>query len=419
MIRHDCKQPIFRGPHIPPDNAIVINSINDFVVQDETSIFLEDFKTYIPGADIITDKHFIVGTHVTIFGTGPSPGPIWRYTGTGAMFRGVEFEGFTISYFSLGCENGEYFNMTTTPSVPSGFSINFMGFYAPDDTSRNAVKFGTFHNVGVIAIRNMGLNRVGLGIDDGITISGTTIALIMESMSLVSLSPTFTGLDLGTSTFVGIITGSDARFIGIAPGSVGISGLPDNGNLIPGVQATFNSFSFAGAITPLVGVTELDSQWEFKNCVPVPDSTKAAFAYMTADQVVTIADIGVFVPVAGGNWVGTVENRFTCDVDGILTYVGQLPAEFAIDTGANVSKAGGGTDRVCSRINIDTGAGFLAVPPERNEDCTKNKDPTSINSKDLLVLNPGHRIQMWVANMDTLNAVTVGANAKMRVINGF
>ena len=46
------------------ENEIIINSLADFAIQDETTITLEDGKTYIRGSGLSTSKRFIVGKNV-------------------------------------------------------------------------------------------------------------------------------------------------------------------------------------------------------------------------------------------------------------------------------------------------------------------------------------------------------------------
>ncbi len=395
----------------PPANEVVINSLSDFAVQDGTTITLEDNKTYVPGAPLVTSKRFIVGKNVAIFGSGEV---IWEYTGTGAMFTGVDVELFNISNFSVKCTGAEIFNLTDTTPV-SLFSASSLIAISDGAFTKTVDKFGTFNN-----IRSMFLNTVGVNCDSGITITGATLSFLgLRSVSLGSFSATFVGLDLGSTIVTSFFDIAIFAFIGFTPGSIGISGLTNSGNVSVGLQANLNNCNFIGAITPLVGLAPSDLRIQFRNSSPIPDSTIDFFSSMTASETVAIGSIGEFVPIAGGNWATTKSSRWSVDTDGVATYLFPTDTDIQVTANASLTKVGGSSNNIAIRINVDTGSGFPVPPPVRTQATTDSSNATNVTSADIVTISEGDRVRIEVANMDATNDVVVSANARFMSINGF
>lgn len=396
----------------PPANEIVINSLSDFAVQSETTITLEDNKNYIPGASIVTSKRFIVGNNVSIFGAGPNSAR-WEYTGTGSMFTGVDVVLFNMSNFAVKCLNAQIFDFTDTTPLTL---FNIFNFTVNDDGAftKTAEKFGTFNNIGFLV-----LTTVGVSSTQGITLTGGFQFLSFVNVTIGSFDASFIGLDLGASVVSSFFNISAFALFGLDPGSVGISGLTNSGNIGSGIQAGFENCTFNGNITPLVGITSSDLRIQFRNCHPIPDSTIDFFSSMTVMETVVISSIGIFVPISGGNWDTTKSSRWSVDIDGVATYIYPRDTDIQMTANASLTKVGGGSNKIAMRINVDTGSGFPVPPPIRTEAVTDSTNATNLTSADIVTISEGHKVRIEVANLDSTSDVVVSANARFMSINGF
>lgn len=413
-----------RGPYVPPASHLIINSLADFTIQDADTVTIPDGKKVIVGGSVdIGARRVIVGTSCSWDGGSSGNGNKLISSTTGDLFTGVDFAEFKITNVGLQApQANQLYNFSDTVPGTSTFIIDNFAIYAENQSAPSANKFGTFTDLDILNIGtgNALTSTSGLALDDGITIEGSLNVLTIDKVRLGSIaSTTYVGLDL-TDAIINSFAGIDDFInVGIAAGSVGIKGLADSGNLAETVHGSISSCAFVGAITPLSGIAHTDIQWEIDDSAPVENSTKDAFTYMAVDRVVPVATAGVFYPIAGGDWSEVVANRFETDVDGIMTYTGFTPTDVKIDGSASVAKDGGGSDVILVRINIDTGSGFPAVPPERTEDSTESANPTSVSPKDLYRISPGDRVQMWVANQDGTADILVKKSAKLIIVNGF
>ena len=277
-----------------PDNTIVINKLDDFAVQDDTTITLEDNYLYMFGnrEDLLSAKRFIVGENVTMTkGSLTAPGRL-VYTGAGSMFTGVDCKSFHVYNHSFACPNAEMFTFTDN-TVDTTFFIQNLRSTSGSNSELVAQKYGTFTNVFAIVIRigTVAASIEGgssLGVNDGITVTGDTSFISIIEQVLLSTSASFVGLD-----FEGV-TNLDTAFeianfvnIGTAPGSVGFKGAVNSQNLSAGILGTFRDCEFIGAITPLEGITSKDIRFNFQNCAPVSDSTVAARLKIEANTSIT------------------------------------------------------------------------------------------------------------------------------------
>lgn len=401
-----------------PRNWRVINSTGDFALQNDDTITLEEGITYICGAPIETGKRFIVSKNVAVVSFNSAANSLWRYTGTGTMFTGVNVESFAIDKVNAIAPAGQLFDFSDSTPKKSLFVMNTCALTESVSGELVANKFGTFTDLlGIFIIFSSATGRVSLGINDGITLGGTTLGLFsIDKLSFLSFSPTCKMLDLGSVVVDTAFEIRDFNQIGLTAGCVGISSdlVGDSGNVGTGILATISDCEFIGPIVPLVNITTKDTRYQFTNNAPLQDSSIDVFTYSTLQVIVAVGagNQGVFFPVDGA-WSEVSSNRFTVSSDGIATYTGSRSTNLKVDSLASVAKVGGGSDEISARINVDTGSGFPAVPDVRTESSTQSPSPTSVNPKDFLTINPGDRIQLWVANLSGTNSIIVAPYAKL------
>ena len=222
--------------------------------------------------------------------------------------------------------------------------------------------------------------------------------------NMLALGWTGNLLDLGTATFsiIDILVGS--RFISPVGATI-LSGLVNNGNLIAGGRGIIEGNLFNGTGTALSGITTLDTQYNFRGNIFADNTTQntlvVADAFITADETVTITTQGVYVPIAGGNWISDLEDRFTHDIDGVMTYIGLENIPVNIQAVTTLEKSGGGSDKICTKIAIN------GTVQDKTMGCTQNATPTSLTSVGIFTISTNDTIQTYVANMDSTSNIIV------------
>ena len=237
----------------------------------------------------------------------------------------------------------------------------------------------------------------------GFTWSGSAGSQINIS-DFLALGWAGTLLDLGTATFNLINIVANNRFISPV-GTTILSGLSGNGNfaLSTGRGAVEGNI-FNGLGTALAGIDPQDTQWTFAANSGISNSKEDADAYLST-QLVPIGSIGVFVPVAGALWTSDIDNRFTVDTAGIMTYDGLEGIDILVIATSTLEKSGGGSDLICSKLALDAGGGFAVI--DKTIGCTESTNPTQVTSQGLVALSTGDKIQLWVGNTDSTSDITV------------
>jgi len=400
-----------------PANQIVINSEADFSMQTASEIFLEDDKVYIPGASFVTEKRFTVGKNVVI--SGRNENILWEYTGILTMFTCLNVETFKMVNISLSAPNSNNMILAfDTPSL-SISSIVLENITGIAETPLVKIVSSFFAGVDISNLTVKNINFLdGLGISsEGIIIGGAEINSIIIEQADIQIEDLGKGFCLQTGLVVNDrLQVNGLSFFGESVAAIGIDGDASSANISPNILATFDNCQFnTPNITPLSGILETDIRYKFSNCFPIPDTTISFFSTMTSAETVAIVTIGVFVPVAGGNWTtASVENsKWSVDSDGIATFLSEIPTKVKIEANASLEKiGGGGTELLSMRINIDTGSGFPATPPVRSESTTQSGNTTDVTSNDLITLNENDRVRVEIANLDTTNDIAVSANAR-------
>ena len=398
-----------------PANQIIINSVGDFAVQDGTTITLEEGKTYIRGAGISTGKRFVVGKNVTIFSPGSSePNDVWEYTGTDNMFTGFDVEFFNAFNLAVQCPNAAqiFFFQDTSALNTSGVLLQFCIALSASPTSLAALKWGTFTNIFALIMKSCSIGP-STGIEDGITIDGTQLnVLLIDEVSFFTSNVSYVGLALKSTVITQTLkVNTFSNFAG-SGSAFGILALTNSDNIATGIVGSFTDCEFLGAITPLSGISVSDLRYEFFNCPPLENSSKAADTFLTAQETVTINTAATFVAIDGTNWSSDVDERFSVSTSGLLTYLSMVPTKSQISITATVSKGGGGADLLQLAIAIN------GTEVTKTIVGTQNADPTSLTSAGLFTLSENDTIQAFVANdSGTTNIIVDMSN--VIAINGF
>ena len=275
---------------------------------------------------------------------------------------------------------------------------------------RECTTVGNINNTNTISLRTVTLVTASVG---GMTFSGTGLFQINIS-NMLGFEWAGTLIDLGTATWdlINISTGN--RFI--SPGGTTIiSGAASSANLTTEGVGLVEGNIFNGDGTALSGITTEDLQWEFKGNLFVDKVTNNtrndADSFLTATETVTIGSATVYVAIGGTNWDSSIAERFTVSTAGLITYIGLSNLEIEIQATSTVEKVGGGADKICTKIAIDTGSGF--VVQDRTIGCTENATATGVLSMGFFEVNTGDKIQLFTANLDSTANIVVSESTML------
>lgn len=387
-----------------PNNIVVINSESDFPAPVAGVISLADNTTYYIGSTITTSNRFNVGNGVRITSNNPF-GPAIVYTGTGVMFSGTNVTVVFSNILLMSDTASEFFNFQTTTSDGDTIGLEVM-------TVMGSSKLGTFDNLRSLNITNIAC----FGLTDGITIEGTTNwqALSLFRLNYNTEETGFTGIDFTTSVQT---TAEIFNMVVIAgSGSVGISGLANNGNVAPNFIFTIESCEFGSLVTPLNGITVDDIRYIFSNNSNLRNSTVNANPYLTTATTVTITSPSTYEKINQSNWSSTNNSRLSVSADGDIANTLEIPIKIQVIGSITLEKVGGGSDLLTARLvyNDDPDDSQSVV----TELGTDNSNPTNIGLNGLFDLQPNDSVSIYVANQDgTANVVVNYANfTVLRVI---
>lgn len=378
------------------DNIVVVNSIDDFPEPISGVINLEDDKVYHIGAQIVTENRFQCGANNVFTSGNPFATPL-VYTGTGTMFTGTGVS-FALDRMVVVCPNAQAFDFTGIGAGET-FGLNIAAI-------AQCLKAGTFNNLRSVNITNSSF----FDCSDGITVQGTTNwdTLTINRMRVITSNASAIGIDLDNSvhkTFEIL----DFVLQGVS-GAVGISGLTNSGNIAAGFIGNVLRSEFPSPITPLVGIQPNDIRYNFAGNTNVPDSQNAGDLFLeNGPETITVSAASTFYEIGltsgGANWNGEVQDRFTFNTNGYITYNGERDIDATIIATATVEKAGGGSEVIEMRVATNWSAGQTGLSKSKSQ--TQNTSPTSITSIALVKLSPGDNIRPIFANNDSTDDVIV------------
>jgi hypothetical protein len=379
--------------------TIYISEEADFPNQDTSNIYLDSGFNYTPIASYSTAKSTVFQGG-RIMGIGKRNGVTVTYSGVGAQFVATD-NNMAISDTIIAAPNGTHYSFTSSGG-------NFFTIAAI--TSASSVGQGTVTGCQGISLSQYTL--LAASATTGFIFAGTSGVIAVDTYATIGAPSGFVTFDFGTSVFSGIkltqFFQDTTQFLNNAA-SVAISGLVSSGNVVSGGLILVDTCNFTGLTSPLTNISVSDIRWEFMNSPPLQNSSKEADAFLSATQLVTIADSGVFVAIAGVLWLSEISERFTVSTSGVITAAVERDIKCMITLTITVEKVGGGTDQIESAISINgslTGTGFT-----KSGAVTENASPTSIVSQRLTTISGTDTIQAYVANITgTANINAIKAN---------
>jgi hypothetical protein len=384
------------------NGVVTINSASDFpdavggVIELAPTPGVE--LTYVLGVDEIdvgSDEFMNTGGDIVIIGTHRTASGITSTT-SNALFTSVD--GFlSLEFFGVTAPSAKIIEFTTPVAT-------FKSFVTNNFIVRDCDTIGTIDGAFTTSLRTMTVITTQTG---GLLWTGTDSSQINIS-NMLGIDWTGTLLDLGTATFDIIDIGGGNRFISPS-GTTILSGAAASANITSTGRGIVDNNLFNGLGTALSGIDTEDLKWTFNDNVFVDNTTKntevITDTFLTSSQTVTIGTIGLYVAIGGANWGSDIAKRFTISTAGVATYIGLETIDVAVGGTATVSKVGGGSDVICTKMAKN------GTVSDKTLACTENSAPTGIASQGLFELETGDTMQMFVGNEDSTSNIVVDASS--------
>lgn len=325
---------------VKPANQVIVNTPIDFPEASGGVRTLAANTDYLVGdnVDMGTDRFVLsVGTNVRGLTSASS---ITSAT-TGALFTGDNVGFSSLQALTLSVPNGDIFDINDSTQGTSVIALIDTVITACDT-------LGAIGNVFSINFSNSAV----LSMNDGLDVSaGQSNVISLRQVSFTTTNASCKFIDLGTSTSP-TIEFRDLVFNG-ASGTIGISGVANNGNIVAGSIALVESCEFLGAITALENITVDDFRWQFVGNSGVSDTFPDALLFMTNNATATVISAVNTPTLVLGTWVVQDTSHFTGTAAGRATYNGERDLRSPIDVVATVEPVSG-TNKdivICVAVN--------------------------------------------------------------------
>tara|TARA_R110001599_G_scaffold173340_2_gene365168 strand:- start:18714 stop:19979 length:1266 start_codon:yes stop_codon:yes gene_type:complete len=257
---------------------------------------------------------------------------VLSFSGSGSMFKGVDVD-FYINNVAInpGATNTAFEFSDTIGSVHR--------FIAQNVTVLSCDVWAKSTNMLLFQVNNCGSSNAA----NGVQFFGALGRIwSISRFAITSTNSNFVGLDLG-SAIVPVCEIGNLVFSAPA-GAVGVSGLPNSGNIPVGRLARLNSSEFLGSMTDLQGLSSSnDTRWAFFENSPTPDTQPDALTSFRGNALVTtITTINTPVLVSAV-WVEVQASLFTTTSSGRVVYEAERALKAPITVSAGVVAVGGGS----------------------------------------------------------------------------
>jgi hypothetical protein len=326
-----------------PDNTVVVNKISDLPAPSGGEIQTDPNVTYQIGANITLSDSIRIAPNA-MFRSNNFFGPVLKTTSPAGLFVGGDGS-FRLNELQISAPNGPLFTFTDT--VPLTSTILVQDFWCFEYK-----EIGTFTDVFGTSFSN-GMFFDPVNSTDGITYVGANLfAASFLNMTIQTGSSSFKAVDLG-STKTSIFTASGFN-VGGVPGTIGIEGLSNNGNInADSIASIENSNLNGGGATPLVGISSDDYRWRFSGNAGISDTDPCAMASLAGNTTETIIS-AVNTPVkVEGLFVVQRQSHFSVDTTGKVTYEGERDLSSPVDVSLSLEPVSGSNKNVSSYIALN------------------------------------------------------------------
>lgn len=313
-------------------NRVVVNSISDFPAPISNVINLSPSTEYYIGSNNIDIgiNSFNVPQNVVITG---APGLAFINSTTSAPLftNSTNIFFFTIRGVIFNCPNCLVFEISDNPIGQSFLFVTETVFF-------DASGIGSIDDILAINFSNNSMQSL----DSGLAVSGAFDVISIMDTLISSESATFVGIDLGSATVSGFEM--EDIFMSAPVGAIGVSGLPDNGNIPPPSIARIGSCEFIGGINALSGISVDDVAYVFSNNSGIDDTHINALITLNGNAIETVIPSADTPVKVSGVWNQENSSHFTTDASGTITFNGRSGKNIPIDINLSSTITGGGTD---------------------------------------------------------------------------
>ncbi|MCK5614661.1 hypothetical protein KAR91_73025 [Candidatus Pacearchaeota archaeon] len=275
--------------------------------------------------------------------------------------------------------------------VPNGSLFQFSGTVTAAILLDNVVS-ASYQNVGIFTNVHSGLidKSSFIGGINGPAFTGTGVGDFSIQRTRIT---NFSGLgcDLGTAVF-NTISLETVVFDGLG-GSTSFNFAAASANLT--TRGTVRGCTFDGAGTDIAGGTVFDLKWTFFGNSDIEDSDPSAHMYAANNATVTVIAAAT-TPVKvnlGTSALFEVDNRFTVDTSGTITYNGLQRDTFSVTYSA-YSDAASGTNNVYSFYVAKNGTPITGSKATKSIDNNNPGSPGPIQA--IVELDTGDTIDDYV-----------------------
>jgi hypothetical protein len=252
-------------------------------------------------------------------------------------------------------------------------------------TACNAV--GTVNNWRTTVFRSFSVTQATAG---GLNFTGTGSAFNMDN-SLWANFTAGTMLNFGSVVFDRLQVLGGNRF-NAASGVTVLSGLASSGNVAVGGFGIVSGNIFEGAGTYLNNITSSDVRWEFVANGNVTDSQRAATGATKAQVTTTSTSTTPVKLDVGTSFVADIEDQFTVDNTGRITYNGQGPMDFQVDSTV-LFDTGSGSNQLYYFYVAKNGTPVQASVGAQEFDST---DPQQVGLNGVVSLSATDYVEIYV-----------------------
>jgi len=356
--------------------TVIVNALSDLPAAVGGVITLADNTDYLLGNDITTSSRFVTGNDCDVRGVD-STVILLTYTGVDTMFT-VEDKTFKLTTISIDCPNGTLFDVSGT-----GAEV----FQMLNMTVESCDIIGSIDSVAALQITDVFFGDIKT---NGLLFKGDIPIVVFDRDVFFINGGTL--VDFGTATFDGL-TGVNSFMFGV-PGIVGISGLPNSGNINVGGLGTLINARISGTGgTPLVGITPQDARWQFALNDKIEDTRSSALMSHNGPTTITIAGANTPVLIAP-NWVEEGVSQFATDANGRITL--ETPKRTTVPiTYSMTAEAISGTNKSISFYVYKNGI-QIANSISTNKVSAGDPKNTTVIWEELL--SPADYIEIWIEN---------------------
>lgn len=328
------------GSDLYPNNQVIVNNAADLPDAVSGVRTLAANTQYLIGdvVSIATDR-LVFSSGTVVQGLGGAS--LLSSDTTSALFSGVDAGQVSIIDLTISVPNGDLFNVVDTVQGTSSILMSNSSVVACDGV-------GTIGNVFAVDLSTVAFLSINKGLE---FLPGTSSIISLRTVVMTTASATCKFFDLGTSVSPAVGF-RDVVFTGVV-GTIGISGLSNNGNILTGSIAVVDSCEFLGGITPLENITIDDYRWNFSGNSGLADTMPDALLALTGNATNTVIAASSTPVLVAGTWTVVDSSHLTCTGAGRATYDGERDIKAPIDVVITLEPVSGSNKdlAVCIAVN--------------------------------------------------------------------